>query len=124
MPIYDLEQFRRSIADRRQIKFKSGGKPKMDEFTSSDEFVAEEPAPKKRKYSRRSSKPGQNGFSAPANLTAKRGGAIALDEVQFRKLFKLLTGGDLGVSVTEEEIRFHVPQAAIQMVLPALLEKL
>lgn len=47
-----------------------------------------------------------------------------MSEAQFRKLFKLLTGGELAVTVTDEAIEFHVPQDAIQMVLPALLEKL
>ena len=93
----------------------------MDDFVV-DEFAADEPAPKKRKYNR---KPGQNGFKAPAAQTAKRSaGAVALSEAQFRKLFKLLTGGELAVTVTDEAIEFHVPQDAIQMVLPALLEKL
>ncbi len=120
MPIYDLEQFRQSIADRRvKITKPSGGKFRMDDFTV-DEFAADEPAPKKRRYTR---KPGQNGFKATAAQTAKRS-AVALSEAQFRKLFKLLTGGELAVTVTDEAIEFHVPQDAIQMVLPALLEKL
>ena len=93
-----------------------------EEFVSVDEVVEQKP---KRKYSRRNGngKPGKNGFSAPANATAKRG-AITLSEAQFRKLFKLLTGGDLAVSVTEDAIEFHVPADAIQIVVPALLEKL
>jgi len=55
---------------------------------------------------------------------ANRGGPVRLNEAQFRKLFKIVTGGDVKIKIDEGGARFEVSAEAILMAVPALLEKL